>query len=377
MNVGCVKEIKQYEFRVGMTPDNVKAYKARGHRVYIESAAGRGSMFADEDYRAAGAEILPDAESVWDCADMIVKVKEPLETEYALIRENQIIYAYLHLAANRPLTEALLNNKSRAVGYETVRGRTGDLPLLKPMSEVAGRLSVQEGAKCLENPMGGMGLLLGGVPGVRRANVVIIGGGVVGTNACKMAVGLGANVTILDNSLNRLAYLDDIFGQSVTTLYSTEAAVERELRAADLVIGAVLIPGAATPKLIKHDYLKLMKPGSVIVDVAVDQGGCCETTKPTYHDKPTFIIDGVVHYCVANMPGAVAQTSTLSLTNATIAYGLKIADKGLEGACREDPGLTLGVNCYRGKLTCGEVADCFGLCYSDPSDLMRSGDGDT
>ncbi|MDR1541927.1 MAG: alanine dehydrogenase [Clostridiales bacterium] len=371
MKVGCVKEVKKYEFRVGLTPDNVKEYVAHGHVVYLEAGAGVGSGFGDDDYVQAGAVILPDAKSVWDASEMIVKVKEPLEEEYGLMREDQIIYTYLHLAANRPLTEALLTRKTRAVAYETIRGESGDLPLLRPMSEVAGRLSIQEGAKCLENHMGGIGLLLSGVPGVRRANVVILGGGVVGINACKMAVGLGANVFILDTSLNRLAYLDDIFGQQITTLYSSAGEIERAVAMADLVIGAVLIPGAATPKLIKREYLKGMKQGSVIVDVAVDQGGCCETTKATYHDNPTFVVDGVVHYCVANMPGGVSHTSTIALTNATLRYGLLIAEKGIEGASISNPGLMLGVNCYKGQLTCKEVAECFGLDYVDPSSLMQ------
>jgi alanine dehydrogenase len=347
-----------------LTPDNVKEYVSRGHVVGIEAGAGVGSGFADDEYILAGASILPDAKSVWDAAEMIVKVKEPLEEEYGLMREGQIIYTYLHLAANRPLTDALLAKKTRAVAYETIRGESGDLPLLKPMSEVAGRLSIQEGAKCLEKHVGGIGLLLSGVPGVRRANVVILGGGVVGINACKMAVGLGANVFILDTSLSRLAYLDDIFGQQITTLASSSGEIERSLAMADLVIGAVLIPGAATPKLIKREHLKKMKHGSVIVDVAVDQGGCCETTKATYHDNPTYEVDGVIHYCVANMPGGVSHTSTLALTNATLHYGLKIADLGIEGACASDPGLLLGVNCYKGQLTCKEVAECFGLDYA-------------
>ncbi|MDR1558085.1 MAG: alanine dehydrogenase [Clostridiales bacterium] len=371
MIVGCVKEIKKYEYRVGLTPDNVKEYVAHSHVIYIETGAGVGSGFEDSDYIEAGAEIMPDAKSVWDASEMIVKVKEPLEEEYDLMREDQILYTYLHLAANRPLTEALINKKTRAVAYETIRGESGDLPLLKPMSEVAGRLSIQEGAKCLEKHLGGVGLLLGGVPGVRRANVVIIGGGVVGINACKMAVGLGANVFVLDNSLNRLAYLDDIFEQRITTLFSTAGAIERAVAMADLVIGAVLIPGAATPKLIKKEYLKRMKQGSVIVDVAVDQGGCCETTRATYHDNPTFVVDGVVHYCVANMPGGVSHTSTTALTNATLRYGLLIAGKGVDTAAKSNPGLMLGVNCYKGHLTCKEVAGTFGLDYTEPSSLMN------
>jgi len=370
MKVGCVKEIKKHEYRVGLTPENAGEYRSHGHEVYIQSGAGNGSSFADADYVAMGAKILPSAEDVWGLCDMIVKVKEPLKEEYPLIREGQILYTYLHLAADRPQTDALLKSKCAAVAYETIRDKNGGLPLLKPMSEVAGRLSIQEGAKYLEKPMGGMGILLGGVPGVPRASIVIIGGGVVGTNACKMAVGLGANVTILDSNIDRLAYLDDIFGQSVQTLHSTGAAIEKAVAGADLVIGAVLIPGAAAPKLLKKSYLKNMKPGSVIVDVAVDQGGCCETTRPTYHDDPIFVVDGVVHYCVANIPGAVSRTSTIALTNATLRHGLAVADSGLENAAKADPLLALGVNCYKGSLTCKGVADSFGVDYTPLSSLM-------
>lgn len=370
MKVGCVKEIKKYEYRVGMTPDNAGEYILHGHEVYIEAGAGAGSSFSDEDYRKAGAVILDSAAAVWETCEMIVKVKEPLREEYPLMREDQIIYTYLHLAADRPLTEALMAGRSKAVAYETIRDRDGGLPLLRPMSEVAGRLSVQEGAKCLEKPMGGMGLLLGGVPGVRKANVVILGGGIVGTSACKMALGLEADVTILDNNLDRLSWLDDLFGQRVQTLYSTSASIEASLQQADLVIGAVLIPGAAAPKLVKRHHLPLMKPGSVIVDVAVDQGGCCETTRATYHDEPTFVVDGVVHYCVANMPGAVSRTSTLALTNATLRQGLLLADQGLEAAVKADPGLLPGVNCYKGKLTCREVAEAFDMEYVELGSLL-------
>lgn len=370
MKIGCVTEIKKLEFRVGLTPDNAREYVSRGNQVYIQSRAGEGSGFSDVEYKAAGAEILPDAKSVWDTCEMIVKVKEPLLEEYSLMREGQILYTYLHLAADRALTDELLKSGVTGVAYETIRDASGGLPLLKPMSEIAGRLSVQEGAKCLEKPMGGMGLLLAGVPGVQKADVVIVGGGVVGTSACKMAIGLGAQVTVIDKSLQRLTYLDDIFGSHIQTLYSTEAAIERAVTLADLVIGAVLIPGAAAPKLIRKAWLKNMKKGSVIVDVAVDQGGCCESTRPTYHDNPTFELDGVVHYCVANMPGAVAKTSTLALTNATLEYGLRIAGMGLEAAAKADKGLLLGINSYAGRLTCKEVADSFGLEYTDPAVLF-------
>jgi len=370
MKVGTVKEVKKYEFRVGLTPSNVHEYASHGHQVYVEAGAGVGSSFTDEDYKAAGATILPTAKEVWDTVDMIVKVKEPLKEEYGLMREDQIIYTYLHLAADRPLTLALMEKKTKAVAYETIRDKRGGLPLLKPMSEVAGKLSVQAGARCLEKIMGGRGVLLGGVPGVAKANVVIIGGGVVGISAMKIALGMGADVTILDRDIDRLSYLDDIYGQQIQTMYSTSYAIEQAISKADLVIGAVLIPGAAAPKLIKREHLKKMKPGSVIVDVAVDQGGCCETTKATYHDDPIFVVDGVVHYCVANMPGAVSNTSTFALTNATLNYGVKIANMGLEAAVMTDSGLMLGVNCYKGKLTCEEVARDFEMEYTDLRTLL-------
>ena len=370
MKVGSVKEIKKHEYRVGLTPDNVHEYTARGHEVFIQKGAGEGSSFTDEDYVGAGAKILACAAEVWQICDMIVKVKEPLADEYELMRENQIIYTYLHLAADRPLTEALLAKKTRAVAYETIKDARGGLPLLKPMSEVAGKLSVQEGAKCLEKPQGGRGVLLGGVPGVRRGNVVIIGAGVVGISAMKIALGMGAAVTILDNNLDRLSYLDDLYGQQIQTLYSTDIAIENAVTQADLVIGAVLIPGAAAPKLIKRSYLAKMKTGAVIVDVAVDQGGCAETTRATYHDDPTFVVDGIVHYCVANMPGCVSQTSTIALTNATLRYGLMIAGMGLEAAIKADAGLLPGVNCYKGSLTCEEVAVAFDMKYTDIGTLL-------
>ena len=363
MRVGCVKEIKKHEYRVGMTPDNVRDYIAHGHEVIIENGAGLGSSFSDDEYRAAGAVILESVAGVWGKADMIIKVKEPLEQEYALMRKGQILYTYLHLAADRKLTEAVLASESKAVAYETVTDRNGGLPLLTPMSEVAGRLSVQEGAKYLEKPFGGRGVLLSGVPGTKKGKVVILGAGVVGFNACKLAVGMGADVTIMDINLDRLRFVNDVFGPQVQTMYSSEASIQNELTEADLVIAAVLIPGSAAPKLLKKSYLKSMKPGSVIVDVAVDQGGCCETTHATYHDDPVFVVDGVVHYCVANMPGATPRTSTTALTNATLRYGLQIADLGLEDACKKNPHLVPGVNAYLGKLTCKQVADTFGMAY--------------
>lgn len=370
MKVGTVKEIKKLEFRVGLTPDNAREYVANGNQVYIQKGAGEGSGFSDEEYRKSGAVILAEAKEVWDTCEMIVKVKEPLAEEYPLMRKDQILYTFLHLAADRPLTEEMIRRGVKGVAYETVRDQNGGTPLLKPMSEVAGRLSTLEGAKCLEKSMGGMGILLSGVPGVKKAKVMILGGGVVGTSAAKMAIGLGADVTVLDTSLPRLTYLDDVFGSRIQTIYSTEGTIESELREADLIIGAVLIPGAAAPKLIKREQLKLMKPGSVIVDVAVDQGGCCETTRATYHDDPTFVVDGVVHYCVANMPGNVSRTSTLALTNATLPYGLRIANMGLETAARGDKYLAPGINTYAGRLTCKEVAECFNMEYHDAVSLF-------
>ena len=361
MKVGCVKEIKNNEFRVGMTPDNVKAYVGAGHEVYIEKGAGVGSGFMDAEYEEAGAKMIDSAKEVWDTVEMMIKVKEPLPEEYPLFHEGLILYTYLHLAADKPQTDALLAAKVKGVAYETLFDpRQGGLPLLAPMSQIAGRLSIQEGAKYLEKTFGGEGVLLAGVPGTPKANIVILGGGNVGTNACKIAVGMGANVTILDISLPRLAYLDDLFGARIQTLVSTDANIEKAVKEADLVIGSVLIPGKAAPKLFKKKYLKEMKPGAVFVDVAVDQGGCGETTKVTYHDDPIFEVDGVVHYCVGNMPGAVPRTSTIALTNATLSYGLQIANKGLEQACNEV--IYSAVNTYDGKLTCKNVADSFD-CY--------------
>ena len=364
MKIGTVKEIKRYEYRVGLTPSNVKEFVNHGHEVYVQDGAGAGSSFSSEEYAAAGAKIVSTANEVWGICDMIVKVKEPLEEEFPLMREGQIIYTFLHLAAAKPLTEALLKSKSKAVAYETIEDANNGLPLLRPMSEIAGKLSVQAGARCLEKPMGGRGVLLSGAVGVKKAECIIIGAGVVGTAALKMAIGLGANVTIFDKNMDRLGYLDDVFGSRIQTMYSTPTAIAEALPNADLVIGAVLIPGAKAPKLIKREHLKLMKPGAVIVDVAVDQGGCCETTTPTYHDAPTFVVDDIVHYCVANMPGAVSQTSTLALTNATIDLGVKIANMGLEAALEKEKGLRPGVNCYNGYLTCKEVAEAFGMEYT-------------
>jgi alanine dehydrogenase len=361
MKIGCVKEIKPQEYRVGMTPDNVHDFTTHSHAVMIEAGAGEGSGFSDEAYRAVGAVIVDSAQEVWATSEMIVKVKEPLEAEYSLMREGQILYTYLHLAANRKLTEAMMQSGCIGVAYETIEDWSGGLPLLKPMSEIAGRLSVQEGAKYLEKPFGGKGVLLGGVPGVKGAKVIILGAGIVGANACQIAAGMGADMTVMDVDLEKLRTLDALYMGRIKTLYSTPAAILSEVKTADLVIGAVLIHGASAPKLIKREYLKEMIPGTVIVDVAVDQGGCFETTRPTYHNDPVYEIDGVLHYCVANMPGAVPRTSTLALTNATHAYGLKLAGQGVEALMRGDPLFRRGVNIYHGACTYDKVAEQFGL----------------
>lgn len=370
MRIGCVREIKNREYRVGMTPDNAKSYKNAGHEVLIEKGAGLGSGFSDAEYERAGARLCDRAEEVWAGCDMMIKVKEPLREEYQFFRRDLIIYTYLHLAADRELTDAMLASGVRGFAYETLIDKNGGTPLLAPMSQIAGRLSIQEGAKYLEKTYGGEGVLLSGVPGTPKAKIVIIGGGNVGTNACKIAVGIGAEVTILDIDVNRLAYLDDIFGARIQTLMSTDTNIENCLKEADLVVGSVLIPGKAAPKLVKKEYLKEMKKGSVIVDVAVDQGGCCETTKVTTHDDPIYEVDGVIHYCVGNMPGAVPRTSTIALTNATLSYGLRIAERGLEEACRKDPLMKTGVNTYDGKLTCENVALSFGMEYTDLDKLI-------
>lgn len=364
MNIGLIKEIKQDEYRVGLTPASSREYIRNGHSVLVERNAGEGSGFSDEMYKNMGCDIA-SKQDVFKRSDMIVKVKEPLAEEYALFREGQILYTYLHLAADRTLTEALLERKIHGVAYETVMEDDGTLPLLKPMSEIAGRLSVQEGAKYLEKPFGGRGILLGGVPGIARGKVTIIGGGVVGTNACKIAVGIGAEVTLLDLSARRLEYLDDIFGSAITTLYSNETNIEESIAEADLVIGAVLIPGAAAPKLVRREHLRMMKPGAVIVDVAVDQGGCVETIHPTYHNEPIYIVDGIVHYGVANMPGVVALSSTNSLTSVTNRYGLLIADNGLDRAMELSDAIRHGVNLYGGRLTNKAVADATGLPFME------------
>ena len=370
MKVGCVKEIKKHEYRVGLTPSDVKSYTNRGHKIFIEKNAGQAAGFNDDLYAKSGAVLCDKREEVYHEADMIIKVKEPLQEEYDFFREDQILYTYLHLAANKELTEAMLRKKIKGVAYETIENSEGQLPCLKPMSEIAGRLAVQEGAKYLEKTFGGRGVLLGGVPGVARGKVGILGGGVVGTNACKIASGMGADVTILDISATRLAYLDDIFGSRITTLYSTEANIEQVLRDSDVVIGAVLLPGAKAPTLVNREHLKIMKDGAVIVDVAVDQGGCVETIHPTTHDDPVYVIDGVVHYGVANMPGAVALSSTLALTSTTLPYGLLIAELGLEKACKKSIEISKGVNLYKGECTYENVAKAFDIKYTPLSTLI-------
>ncbi|MBQ2031871.1 MAG: alanine dehydrogenase [Lachnospiraceae bacterium] len=370
MKIGCVKEIKNNEFRVGLTPDNVKAYVAAGHHVYMEKGAGVGSGFSDNEYVDAGASLIDNAADVWNLVDMIVKVKEPLEEEYPLFHDGLILYTYLHLAADKQQMDALLKGKVKAVAYETLQETDRSLPLLAPMSQIAGRLSIQEGAKYLEKRFGGEGILLAGVPGTPKANVVILGGGTVGMNACKIAVGMGANVTILDVNLKRLEQLDNMFGAHIQTLVSTDSNIERVVREADLVIGSVLIPGASTPKLFKKKYLPEMKNGAVFVDVAIDQGGCGESSHVTTHDDPVYIEEGVVHYCVGNMPGAVPRTSTIALTNATLRYGLQIAEAGLEEACKKSPVICTGVNCYDGKLTNKNVAEAHGYEYTDLKSLI-------
>ncbi len=371
MRVGVPKEIKNNEFRVGLTPGSVREYVAHGHQVLVETNAGAGIGADDDTYRAAGAGIVGTAQEVFQSADMIVKVKEPQPSEWVQLREGQILYTYLHLAPDAAQTRGLLESGCSAVAYETVTDHRGGLPLLAPMSEVAGRLSVQAAATALQKPNGGRGILLGGVPGVRPAKVSVIGGGVVGTNAIKMAVGLGADVTVLDRSLPRLREIDDLFSGRVKTRYSTREALEEEAFGSDAVIGAVLIPGAAAPKLISREMLSGMKPGAVLVDVAIDQGGCFETSHATTHAEPTFVVDDIVHYCVANMPGAVPLTSSYALNNATLPFGLSLADKGLQ-ALSDDPHLRNGLNVHRGKITNQAVADALELELFEPSEILNA-----
>ncbi|MDR1531428.1 MAG: alanine dehydrogenase [Clostridiales bacterium] len=364
MRIGTVTEIKKHEYRVGLTPDGARAFTEAGHRVYAQAGAGLGSGFTDEEYAARGALILPSAAEVFEKSQMVIKVKEPLPEEYPYLREDLILYTYLHLAAGWELTEAMLRSGVRGVAFETITDRRGGLPCLRPMSEIAGRLSVQEGAKYLEKPFGGAGVLLGGVPGVERGRVAVIGCGAAGANACRVAVGMGAEVTALDVNPERLAYLDDLFGGRITTLYNSPGNLEKTLADADLVIGAVLVAGLAAPKVVRREHLGLLKPGAVLVDIAIDQGGCFETSRVTYHDDPVYIEGGAVHYCVGNMPGAVPRTSTLALANATLGFGLRIAELGLEEACRRDPCLAAGVNTYAGKCTCENVALSHKIAYT-------------
>jgi len=371
MIVGILKEIKSEEHRVAMTPAGVEVMRQHGHTVLVEKAAGVGSGFTDECFAKAGAEIVATPKDIYKRSDMVMHVKEPLESEYKLIRKGQIVFTYLHLAADEELTHALLKSGSVNIAYETIQRKDRSLPLLMPMSEVAGRMAVQEGAKYLEMANGGGGILLAGVPGVEPATVVVLGGGIVGVNAAKMACGLGAKVYLLDNNIDRLRYLSDVMPANCFLLMSNPAQVRTLLPAADLVIGAVLIPGAKTPKLLTRDMLPLMKKGAVVVDVAIDQGGCFETSKPTTHTDPIYIVDGVVHYCVANMPGAVAKTSTMALTNATLPYALEIANKGWKKACKENEAIKLGLNVIDGHVTYKGVAEAFGMEYVPADSLLK------
>jgi alanine dehydrogenase len=361
MIIGLPKEIKNNENRVALTPGGAKELVKRGHKLYVQHTAGENSGFPDAGYEAAGAVILPTIEDVYAIAEMIIKVKEPIEQEYPLVRKGQLLFTYFHFASEEHLLTAMLKSGATCVAYETVENKDHALPLLIPMSEVAGRMSIQEGARFLEKPQGGKGILLGGVPGVKPAKVLILGGGVVGYNAAVVAAGYGADVTIADTSLPRLRYLSEVLPANVKTLYSSPHHIESELPSTDLVIGAVLIAGAKAPHLITRDMLKLLRKGSVLVDVAIDQGGCFETSHPTTHTEPVYEIDGVIHYCVANIPGAVAQTSTIALTNATLPYAIQLAGKGWKAAGEADPGLKKGVNVVDGKVTCSAVAETFGL----------------
>ena len=363
MIIGVPKEIKNNENRVALTPGGAKELVKRGHVVYVQSTAGEGSGFEDSEYEDAGAKMLPTIEATYKVAEMIMKVKEPIEPEYKLIKEDQLVFTYFHFASYEPLTNAMIASKSVCLAYETVEQSDRSLPLLVPMSEVAGRMSIQEGAKYLEKPLKGRGILLGGVPGVKPAKVLILGGGVVGTNAAKMAAGMGADVTIMDLNLQRLRYLDDIMPANVSTMMSSEYNIRQLIKTHDLIIGGVLIPGAKAPSLITRDMLKEMRPGTVLVDVAVDQGGCIETCKPTTHEDPTFIIDDIVHYCVANMPGAVPYTSTLALTNATLPYAVALANKGWKQACNDSKELKLGLNIIKGDVVYEAVANVFNVPY--------------
>ena len=364
MIIGVPKEIKNNENRVALTPAGAKELIKRGHQVYVQQTAGIGSGFSDEDYKAAGASLLPSIEATYQIAEMIMKVKEPIESEYSLIKPNQLLFTYFHFASYEPLTKAMVASKAICLAYETVEKSDRSLPLLVPMSEVAGRMAIQKGANYLEKPLGGRGILLGGVPGVLPAKVLILGGGIVGTQAAWMAAGLGADVIIMDVSLPRMRYLADVMPANVKTMMSNEYNIREQIKQADLIVGAVLIPGAKAPHLITKDMLKDMKKGAVLVDVAVDQGGCIETCKPTTHENPTYIIDDVVHYCVANMPGAVPYTSTLALTNATLPYAIQLADKGWKKAAQENSDLVPGLNVIQGDIVYKAVAEAFNMPYT-------------
>jgi len=370
MKIGIPKEIKNNESRVALTPSGVHEFVRRGHEVAVETTAGDGSGFPDEDYRVAGASVLSTADEVWATAEMIMKVKEPIEEEYARCRKGQLIFTYFHFASSEALTRAMLASGSVCLAYETVEQKDKSLPLLVPMSEVAGRMAIQEGARYLQKPDKGRGVLLGGVPGVAPGKVLILGAGIVGLQAAKMAAGLGAHVTILDVNLQRLRHINDIMPHHVVTEFSSEYNIRKLIQTHDLIVGAILIPGAKAPKLITREMLKLMRPGTVIVDVAVDQGGCVETCKPTSHENPAFIVDDVVHYCVANMPGAVPCTSTIALTNSTLPYALQLADKGWKKACADNEELKKGLNVVRGKVVYKGVADAFELPYTDVEEIL-------
>lgn len=370
MIIGVPKEIKPSENRVALTPGGTLEFVKRGHTVYVQATAGEGSGFKDQEYVDAGAKILPTIEAVYGIAEMIIKVKEPIEKEYSLIKPDQLVFTYFHFASYEPLTNAMIKSNAICLAYETVETADRSLPLLVPMSEVAGRMAIQQGAKYLEKPQKGRGVLLGGVPGVAPGKVLVLGGGVVGTQAAKMAAGLGATVTILDVSLKRLRYLNDVMPANVITMFSNEMNIRQLIATHDLIVGAVLIPGAKAPNLITREMLKDMRPGTVIVDVAVDQGGCIETCRPTTHDDPTFIIDDVVHYCVANMPGAVPYTSTIALTNATLPYALQLAGKGWQKACKENLELKHGLNIVHGKVVYKGVSEAFGLPYTEVDSIL-------
>jgi len=372
MLIGVPKEIKTHEYRVGLVPGSVRELVVHGHKVLVETGAGGGIGFSDDDYRAAGAEIAGGAKVVFAAADMIVKVKEPQPEEIAALRKGQILFTYLHLAADKAQAQGLARQGVTAIAYETVTDARGGLPLLAPMSEVAGRMSIQVGAHCLEKEQGGMGMLLGGVPGVAAAKVVILGGGVSGTNAARMAMGLEAYVTVIDKSLHRLNELDMQFGSQLHTLFATLDNIEREVLSADLVVGAVLVPGAAAPKLVTREMVRKMKPGSVLVDISIDQGGCFETSKPTTHADPTYVVDGVIHYCVTNMPGAVARTSTFALNNATLPFCVALAEKGWRKALAEDAHLRSGLNVHAGRITHAAVARDLGLDYLAPDQAIAA-----